>query len=315
MATAPAFEFDVAISLLAEDESYARQIEEEITKVVRGEVFLYSRRQQELAASGDLVDRFTRVFRDESRVVVILYRPGWGGTPFTSIEHDAIRGRRARSSDIRWLVVVSMEPPAVPDWFPASDFWMSRETFTAEGIAAVVAARSSEAGGAVGRESPAAMARRLSGEQASRGRRDRRMQMEGRERTEIEIRKLQDELMRHAEEVSEAWQPMVVEQEGPLAFSVRFRDHRIQFLHRAGMGSKPPELSVRLIQHRRGGTVTTWTYQLELDEQEVWCWRMVDIHEPPSSGLLILRTLPDELETTAELAESYARRLVKEAST
>ncbi|HUG39908.1 MAG TPA: hypothetical protein VMM12_05460 [Longimicrobiales bacterium] len=112
------FEFDVAISLLGEDEPFARELEEQVSKVVRGDVFLYSRRKEELAITGDLVGRFTEVFRDEARVVVILYRAEWGRTPFTSIEHDAIRARRGRSTDLRWVVVVSMDPPALPDWYP-----------------------------------------------------------------------------------------------------------------------------------------------------------------------------------------------------
>jgi hypothetical protein len=53
------FKYDVAITLLGADEPYARDLEAEISRVVRGDVFLYSRQAGELAVTGDLVDELS----------------------------------------------------------------------------------------------------------------------------------------------------------------------------------------------------------------------------------------------------------------
>lgn len=198
------FKYDVAITLVGKDESFARKLESKIREVVRGEVFLYSRRQENLAAGGELVDTFTGVFRDQARVVLILHRPEWGKTPYTSIEQDAIKGRRATSTDLRWVVVVSMEPPHLPDWYPASEFWLKRETFNPEKIAGVIASRVHEAGGTVGNEDPLERMERLQREQEKRDEIATRLKRDGPERMKKAVGQLFTLFEERAEELSEA---------------------------------------------------------------------------------------------------------------
>jgi hypothetical protein len=298
-------EFDVAVSLLGQDEPFARDLVEKIGRFVRGEVFLYSRRKEELAVAGDLVERFTKVFRDEARVVVIIYRSEWGQTPFTSIEHDAIKARRGRSTDLRWVVVVSMEPPGLPDWYPATEFWLSTQTFSAEAMAAVIAERASEAGAKVGRESPGEMAKRLAEQQRRRQEREARQATDSTGRVPHEIAALLKEMKRHAAEVSEAWSSMMIKEDEPLHFTVLFKDQRLRFGYDPAMEA----LVARLVRGR-DGSHTTWIFRLVLDENDVWSWQTTDVDHFPEGPVVFLTLEAPDPQTTPELADDFARKMV-----
>jgi hypothetical protein len=130
--------------------------------------------------------------------VVILYRPGWGETAYTSIEQDAIKSRRVRTTDVRWIVVVAMEPPEVPDWYPRNEFFLTPEWEDAS-IAAVVAERVRAGGGIVGPESPTEKARRLQQRDAAREALEQRRRAEGPTRLEQEATALFRALASRAE--------------------------------------------------------------------------------------------------------------------
>jgi hypothetical protein len=198
------YSYDVAISLLSQDQEYAERLEQQIRAVVRGEVLLYSSRQGELASNGEIVTTLMRIFRDQARIVVILYRPGWGKTGYTSIEEDAIKSRRARTTSTRFVVVVSMEPPHTPEWYPGdSEFWLDPSTFSPDAIAAVIAQRVRESGGTIGKEGPVARAKRLQTLQAKEDERQRRLKSEGPARFSEEIAALFSLLKQKAAEISE----------------------------------------------------------------------------------------------------------------
>jgi hypothetical protein len=198
------YSYDVAISLLSQEQEYAERLEQHIRAVVRGEVLLYSSRQRELAATGEIVTTFMRIFRDRTRVVVILYRPGWGKTGYTSIEEDAIKSRRARTTSNKFVVVVSMEPPHTPEWYPGdSEFWIDPSTFSPDAIAAVIAQRVHESGGTIGKEGPIERAKRLQNLQAKEEDRRRRLEEEGPTRLVEEVAALFSLLKQKAAEISE----------------------------------------------------------------------------------------------------------------
>src|ERR1039458_4546278 len=85
-----AYEYDVAFSFLAQDELLATNLNDLLQD--RLNTFLYSKRQGELAGT-DGEQTFNSVFGEKARVVVVLYRAGWGETPWTRIEETAIRNR------------------------------------------------------------------------------------------------------------------------------------------------------------------------------------------------------------------------------
>ena len=55
-------------------------------------VFEFTSRQADVAGTDGLVT-FKNTFRNISRLVVVLYRNGWGDTPWTRVESEAITGR------------------------------------------------------------------------------------------------------------------------------------------------------------------------------------------------------------------------------
>ena len=84
------YKYDVAFSFLARDEGLATELNDLLQDRVR--TFLYSRKQGEIAGK-DGEQSFNAVFGKEARLVVVLYRRGWGETPWTRIEETAIRNR------------------------------------------------------------------------------------------------------------------------------------------------------------------------------------------------------------------------------
>ena len=72
------FKYEVAFSFLQEDEQLAIEIADRIRDRVCTAIFVYSERQNELAGV-DGVEKFSLVFAEESRIVLILYRQNWGG--------------------------------------------------------------------------------------------------------------------------------------------------------------------------------------------------------------------------------------------
>ena len=72
MAGDPNFKYDVAFSFLDQDEPLARELADLLTPLT---TFVYSEQQLAVAAT-DGVDTFSKVFRRDARIVVILYRAG-----------------------------------------------------------------------------------------------------------------------------------------------------------------------------------------------------------------------------------------------
>lgn len=226
MSTGPV-QYEVAISLLKEDLTYAKRLETALRKVVRGKIFLYKNRQNEVAADAEMVAYFNRVFMDEARLVVILYRPGWGETPFTQIEENAIHAARVeRGGGMDFIFMVAMEPPEVPAWFTTNNFFSDPETFSAPAVAAQIAARVRAVGGTIGPEPPAEYARRKVQERQAREEVERRMRAEGRAQMETEVEALFAELKRHAGEVTETAEPVEVA-EFKNAVVLTFRGHDV----------------------------------------------------------------------------------------
>lgn len=67
--------YDVAVSFLAQDEPLALELSQ--TLAGRMTLFVYSERQRDLAGREGMSE-FTRIFERESRLVVVLFRKGWG---------------------------------------------------------------------------------------------------------------------------------------------------------------------------------------------------------------------------------------------
>lgn len=109
------FKFDIAFSLLHPDLDYAKSLFDVLDQY-KLNTFLYVHNQKDLAANNG-INVFSKVFKNESRIVVLLYRHGYGETPWTRIEHTAIQERYLKEG-ADFCVLIPMDKTK-PLWYPA----------------------------------------------------------------------------------------------------------------------------------------------------------------------------------------------------
>lgn len=151
------FKYDIAFSFLAEDENIAQRIGDELRN--RMNVFIYSERQKDLVGK-DGVEEFSKVFKEDARICVVLYRPNWGKTKWTRIEETAIKDRMLEKG-WEFLVVISIDSSQILPWLPKSKLWLGFDRFGIQGATAVIDARFQETGGKTTEETPPEKADRL----------------------------------------------------------------------------------------------------------------------------------------------------------
>lgn len=152
------YKYDVAFSFLARDEALAIQLNDLLQERVR--TFLYSRKQGEISATdGEMT--FGLVFGEQSRLVVVLYRDGWGESPWTRIEETAIRNRAFEHGYDFVKVIPLDDKPTVPKWLPRTQLWVGLKRWGIAGAASVIEARIEELGGEPHQETVQERATRL----------------------------------------------------------------------------------------------------------------------------------------------------------
>lgn len=152
------YKYDVAFSFLAEDESIATELNDLLQD--RLKTFLYSKKQEELAGT-DGEEKFNIVFGEQARMVVILYRNGWGKTTWTRIEETAIRNR-AFDEGYEFVTFVPLEDQVTtPKWLPKNQIWVGLKRWGSAGAASVIESRVQELGGSPSEESIGDRAKRL----------------------------------------------------------------------------------------------------------------------------------------------------------
>ncbi len=140
------YKYEVAFSFLQKDEKIAYDINDHISD--RLSTFIYSKKQEELGGT-DGEKKFNEVFYEEARIVVILYRDGWGQTAWTSIEETAIKNR-AFGKDWHFLFLINLDSKStLPKWIPMSYIWLDYERYKTEGAIAVIEQKVKEQGGQV----------------------------------------------------------------------------------------------------------------------------------------------------------------------
>ena len=152
------FEYDVAFSFCAIDEGVATQLNDLLSP--RLKTFIYSERQREIAGT-DGQESFSKVYGKAARLVVVLYRPEWGETPWTRIERDAIKNR---SLDDGWdftTFVPTVEKPQMPPWLPKTRLYVGLQRWGIECAAATIEARATERGSTPHEETATERAARL----------------------------------------------------------------------------------------------------------------------------------------------------------
>lgn len=155
------FKYEVAISFLAQDEPLALELNDLLSPTFS--TFIYSKKQEALAGrDGD--EAFREVFYREARAVLVLYRTGWGETPFTRIEETAIRDR---AHERKWdfvLFVALEEHPKLPEWLSKRLLYYGLPRFGKKGIAGIVERLIQDQGGSPRKETTQQRASRASRE-------------------------------------------------------------------------------------------------------------------------------------------------------
>src|ERR1700730_16435974 len=106
-------EFEVAISFRAENEPFALQLKAALDPPLK--TFVYSKAQEQLVGS-DGLDVFTEVFRDNSRLAVILYGSEYGETRWTRAEETAIKTRIFNGDGWPHVLLVRMDRSPLRSW-------------------------------------------------------------------------------------------------------------------------------------------------------------------------------------------------------
>jgi hypothetical protein len=152
------YKYDVAFSFLEKDETLAAKLNDLLQD--RLSTFLYSKKQEDIAGTDGEIT-FNTVFGKQARLVVVLYRAGWGETPWTRIEDTAIRNR-AHEQGYDFAIFIPLDdPPSVPDWIPKNRLWVGLNRWGINGAASVIEARVQEQGGFPYEESVKERAKRL----------------------------------------------------------------------------------------------------------------------------------------------------------
>ena len=196
------FKYDVAFSFLAKDEKLATELNDLLQD--RLSTFLYSKKQEELAGT-DGEKTFNSVFSEQVRLVVVLYREGWGETPWTRIEQTAIRNR-AFNKGYDFVIFIPLDQPAsVPKWLPKTKLWFGLNRWGNTCAASVIEARVQELGGLPHKETVEERAKRL--ERALNYKKEKEQFLrsdEGVNRSNVEFSALGDELERLLEVVKKS---------------------------------------------------------------------------------------------------------------
>lgn len=262
------YKYDVAFSFMAQDEPLATQLNDLLQD--RLKTFLYSKRQGEIAGK-DGEGAFGKVFGEEARIAVVLYRKGWGKTPWTRIEEIAIRNR-AFEHGYDFVVFIPLDdPPSVPKWLPKTQLWVGFKRWGITGAASVIEARVQELGGSPREETINERAARL---QRSLEFAERRRQFlestAGVQASGQEFNKLHSELARLIEEVKQTAPAILLE--------IKRSHWQVVIL---GFG-----LGLNIVWHHR------FSNTLDNAELRIELW---DRH-PPFLGLIHFET-PNKLDT------------------
>lgn len=141
------YKWDVAISLCKQDADFAHKLVKAINPSLT--VFFYENRQEELISKSG-PEAFAKIFKEESRIVIILSRNEWSASYYTEIERNAIIDRTAiKNEGYRFLMVIPMEQGEIPPWYPSTQIYVSPFKFSIEQIATFIEFKVTEEGGNV----------------------------------------------------------------------------------------------------------------------------------------------------------------------
>lgn len=153
--------FEVAVSYLSRDAQIAEDLYGRLAD--QFSVFLYPKHQDQLVGRDGLA-ALGKVFRSASRLVIVLHRQNWGDTEWTAVERDAIRDRGLKEKNWDFLVIVTLDDSAPPDWYPSALIRYSYREYGLEQLIGVVKSKLQELGARPHKADPLAKAARVAQE-------------------------------------------------------------------------------------------------------------------------------------------------------
>ncbi|MBW1998581.1 MAG: toll/interleukin-1 receptor domain-containing protein [Deltaproteobacteria bacterium] len=194
--------YDIAISFLSQDEETASYLYDRLSP--HFDVFIYSKKQEDLAGT-DGTESFRKAFREDSRLVVVLYRDGWGETPWTRIEEGAIKDRFLKEG-WDWLLFVMMDNKSkAPPWLPETRIRLSLEDYGIEQAIGAIKTRAQGLGSQYRKEDAVHRAKRLEREIREREKRNRLLaSIEGVGAAKKEAKAIYSEITRLVNDINES---------------------------------------------------------------------------------------------------------------
>jgi hypothetical protein len=139
--------YDVAISLCKQDVDFAKKIVAQLNPGL--DVFFYEDNQEELISKSG-PEEFGKIFKESSRVVVILSRNEWSESFYTEIEKNAIIDRTSvKNQGYNFLIVIPIVPNEIPSWYPSTRIYLDPRRFSFEELAKFIEFKITEEGGTV----------------------------------------------------------------------------------------------------------------------------------------------------------------------
>lgn len=141
------YTYDIAISLCKQDIEFARKLVKALNPSLK--VFFYEERQEVLISKSG-PEAFAKIFKDESRVIVILSRNEWSESYYTGIERDGIIDRTSvKNEGYSSIMIIPMEQNEIPSWYPSTRIYVDSKRFTIDEIAKFVEFKVNEKGGII----------------------------------------------------------------------------------------------------------------------------------------------------------------------
>ena len=312
--TATAVHWDAAISFLDQDRQHALEIVELLRD--RAKVFVYSN-HQELLVGRNGVRRFAEVFGKEARLVVVLYRQGWGDTDWTNIESEAINTRQLNSRTNDVLTVVKLDDSDAPTWLPASRIWGKWEPFGAAGVAAVIVSRVQELGNQVRPETPADVARRIAAKQEWASRREKFLAERGWDAAKAAAGQVFATLNRVA--LSCGCKLAHAPDGESVALSCDYLSVTVALSRSL---NRPSDFVIKHwdglpfpgFAHIDGEEISVARFRFDLEPPDIQGWREVEAERPSDSDAVVFLTVPTtdgRFQTSEQLAESITMTLLR----
>lgn len=278
-------DLDVAISFLNTDLGLAMDLRERLGTSF--DVFVYAAKQQELAGT-DGLESFRAAFRHRARLVVILHRDGWGSTPWTRVEQEAITDRFLKEG-AGFLFVIMLDESPPPPWLPDRLIRFSLKDFGVEQAVGAIKARALEQGSSMHRPSTAQLAEQA--QEAIRFQKQRSALLkstQGVESARAESQKLIQLLSAKAEELTRAAADLGIEHGSDAQVIVlRTRTVALHLFYQARYTNVLDE-SVLIVREFHGATILPGQrgfyiqepkelnrkeFAPDLSQAYGWCWK------------------------------------------